>query len=57
MPYQHVIIKLLRELEEDAVISNPGKRSRAFLQKWIYKIRCRIDTIRRYSKGRQRRHP
>ena len=50
MPYQRLIIKLLRELEEDAVISVPGERSRAFFRKWVYKLRRRLGRYRRYPK-------
>jgi hypothetical protein len=53
--YQHLITRLLRSLEEDATITNPKDRSRAFLRKLTYQSASLMDKILRFIRRDKRR--
>ncbi len=57
MSFPHLIIQLIRELEEDIVISNPKETGRAYLRKLVYRWTYWLDRgLGRWRpKGRRRR--
>jgi hypothetical protein len=51
VPYTRLTIKRIRELEEDAVITNQRTRARTFLRKLAYKSLLLFEKMRRRLKG------
>jgi hypothetical protein len=47
MSFSYLITKKLRELEEDAVVTNPKARGRTFLRKIAFKSAAVMDRLRR----------
>jgi hypothetical protein len=51
MAYKSIIVKLLKELEEDTVITNPKGQGRALLRRLVYRFALRISKIKeRFSR-------
>ena len=58
MSFPHLMIQMIRELEEDIVITNPRRSGRTLLKKIIYRCSYWLDRgFRKFKSKQHRRRP